>query len=121
MKLLNRSAFVVLPKQPFVDWTNGLDLDEPEFQQHLTLEEQRQEGTVYLVDEVESEEDFKKHLTENWQQIFENELSAWDEMADCWPSTLSLEIFHKWFDLYPQVMALDLSRQPLMTADLNEI
>lgn len=121
MKLLNRSAFVVLPKQPFVDWTNGLNLDETEFHQNLSLEEQRQEGTVYLVDEVESEEDFTKHLVDNWKKIFENELSAWDEMGDDWPNALSYETFQEWFDLYPQVMALDLSQQPLMTANLNDV
>ena len=56
MKLLNRSAFVVLPKPAIcVDWTNGLDVDADGLHQCLTLEEQRREGTVYLIDEVNSE------------------------------------------------------------------
>ncbi|WP_299183948.1 hypothetical protein [uncultured Neptuniibacter sp.] len=121
MKLLNRSAFVVLPRQPFADWTNGLDVDADGLHQSLTLEEQRREGTVYLIDEVSSDEDFKRALKANWLAIFQNELSAWDELGDFWPHDLNQELFSEWFDIYPQIMALDLAKQPLMMASLESV
>jgi len=121
MKLLNRSAFVVLPKQPFADWTNSLDVDADGLHQCLTLEEQRREGTVYLIDEVSSEGDFSKALEKNWQSIFHNELSAWDELGDHWPHEISFANFQAWFDVYPQIMALDLAAQPLMMANLDDV
>jgi len=117
MKLINRSGFAVLPRQPFADWTQSLPQDE--MHETLSLEEQRQEGTVYLIDEVESEDDFARALGQHWQKIFENELSAWDEFGDHWPAELSSQLFDQWFELRPQVMTLDLSSQPLMTASLE--
>lgn len=120
MKLLNRSAFVVLPRQPFVDWSNGLDVDADGLNQQLSLEEQRREGTVYMIDEVNSEADFQQALQGQWRNIFQNELSAWDELGDFWPHELNFEKFQQWFDVYPQIMALDLSTQPLLMATLEE-
>lgn len=118
MKLLNRSAFSVLPRQPFADWVSRLPLDD-EFNQVLSLEEHRQEGTVYLIDEVEEEAGFVQALEAHWAAIFENELAAWDEFGDHWPEVRDQALFLSWFELKPQVLALDLSRQPLMTADLE--
>lgn len=117
MKLLNRSAFVVLPKMPFVQWTHQLQGDE--LHEQISLEEQRREGTVYLIDEVATEEDFQQTLQQQWQMIFQNELSAWDEFGEQWPTELSYALFEAWFDVYPQVMALDLSSQPLLLASLD--
>jgi len=121
MKLLNRSAFVVLPKAPFAEWSNQLGVDADGLHQCLSLEEQRREGTVYLIAEVSSDADFTKALAEHWLKIFQNELSAWDELGDCWPHSLSLDMFKEWFDVYPQIMALDLSKQPLMLANLDDV
>lgn len=118
MKLLNRSAFSLLPKQPFVDWTNQLPLDD-ELTGEMTLEDHRQEGTVYLVDEVEEEGSFDDAMARHWKAMFENELAAWDEFADHWPQSLTLELFNQWFELKPQVLALDMSKEPLMTAQLD--
>lgn len=119
MKLLNRSAFAVLPRQPFADWVSRLPIDD-EFNQQLTLDEHRQEGTVYLIDEVEEEAGFERALDAYWAAIFENELAAWDEFGDHWPGERDYALFMAWFELKPQVLALDLSRQPLMTADLAQ-
>mgnify|MGYP003665295679 CR=1 FL=1 len=113
MKLLNRSAFVVLPKEPFANWTNSLDVDADGLHQCLSLEEQRREGTVYLIEEVNSEADFSQVLLQQWLHIFQNELSAWDELGDYWPHELTYELFKQWFDVYPQIMTIDLSAQPL--------
>lgn len=120
MKLLNRSAFTVVPKQPFVDWANGLELDDEGLNQALTLEEHQREGTVYLIDEVEADSDFEAALTLSWATIFENELAAWDEMADAWPEPRSQMLFADWFEVKPQVMALDLASEPMMVASLEE-
>lgn len=121
MKLLNRSAFVVLPKAPFAEWSNSLDVGADGLHQCLSLEEQRREGTVYLIGEVSSEADFNKALELHWLKIFESELSAWDELGDYWPHGLNLEMFTTWFDIYPQIMALDLSAEPLMLANLDDV
>ncbi len=119
MKLLNRSAFAVVPKQPFVDWANALASDEEGLNETLTLAEHQREGTVYLIDEVQSEEDFEHAIAQFWPKMFENELAAWDEMGDAWPEPRTQAMFADWFELKPQVMAIDLLSEPLMTAALE--
>ncbi|MBY4678738.1 hypothetical protein [Marinobacterium arenosum] len=120
MKLLNRSAFAVLPRQPFADWASRLQQDPDGLNQVLSLAEHRQEGTVYLIDEVADEGEFQQALERHWAEIFDNELAAWDEIGDSWPQNRSLQMFLAWFELQPQVLALDLARAPLMTAALED-
>ncbi len=119
MKLLNRAALALLPRQPFVDWVNGLAQGDSQLQV-LSLEAHRAEGTLYLIDEVFSEADFGAAIERHWRQMFENELGAWDEFADDWPAGLTPELFNAWFELQPQLMAIDLSSQPLLLAPLQD-
>ncbi|MCV6589303.1 MAG: hypothetical protein OIF57_09770 [Marinobacterium sp.] len=116
MKLLNRAGFSLLPRQPFVEWVQQLPAVEDG--QQMTLAEHQQEGTLYLIDEVDSEAAFEQALQQHWQTMFENELASWDEFGDYWPSELTRSLFDSWFELRPQIMTLDLSSQPLMTASL---
>ncbi len=118
MKLINRSAFAILPLQPFVDWANRQT--GAEFNQPMSLAEHRAEGTVYLVDEFQDEADIQQALGQQYARVFENELAAWDEFGDNWPQNRTLEMFHAWFEVQPQVMVVDLLSAPLMTASLEE-
>ena len=121
MKMINRSAIVLLARAPFADWVASLADKPPGEDPHyqaLTLEQLRETGAVYLIDEVEDEADFDQWLENHWQRIWQNELSAWDEFADCWP-VLEQSEFAKWFEWRPQLATFDLSQQSLMTADLE--
>ncbi|GGO87447.1 hypothetical protein GCM10011348_40660 [Marinobacterium nitratireducens] len=117
MKLLNRAGLALLPREPFADWVNGLPRGDSPHEQ-MTLEMHRAEGTLYLIDEVFSEADFEQAIARHWRQMFENELAAWDEFGDHWPQPLSQQRFVEWFELKPQLMAIDLSAEPLMRAPL---
>ena len=118
MKLINRSAFAILPLQSFVDWANAQGEDE--LNQPMSLAEHRAEGSVYLIEEFQSEEDVQHQLELHFAKIFENELAAWDEFGDNWPGNRSLELFSQWFEVQPQVMAVDLLKTPLLMAPLDE-
>lgn len=112
IKLLNRSALVVRPRQPFVDWLARLAPEEG-----LNLAELRQQGNVYLIDEVAEESDFAAALESGWKLILENEFAAWDETGTLWPAPLEPALLEEWFELEPQIMAFDLSAQPLLRAN----
>jgi len=112
IKLLNRSAILIRPKQPLADWAAKVAPEE-----ETDLATLRLEGTVYLIDEVEEESDFLQALGSGWRAIFENELSAWDEFGDDWPTGLSRMMFEQWFEAEPQILAFDLSTQPLLRAE----
>lgn len=117
MKLINRSGFTVLPRQPFVDWANQ---QQDDLNQSMSLEEHRSEGSVYLTDEFQSEEDVSQQLSAHFEKIFINELAAWDEFGDNWPEGRTLALFLAWFEVMPQVMAVDLLDAPLLLAPLEE-
>lgn len=119
VKMLNRSALSVLPKQPFVDWANSLP-DEDPLCQKMSLEEHRAEGTIYLVDECASEEELEVLISENWQAIFEMELSSWDEWGEHHPATINRALFDQWFELSFQSAVLDIAKHPLQLAELGE-
>ncbi|MFT5705963.1 MAG: hypothetical protein ACI9ES_000233 [Oceanospirillaceae bacterium] len=121
MKLLNRSSFMLLPKAPFAQWVANLEgkVSSEDGYEMLSLAQLREAGSVYLIDEVAQETDFDEMLAVNWQKMFENELSAWDEFGDYWPE-LSKASFEDWFELQTNVMTFDLSKQQIMTANIHE-
>jgi hypothetical protein len=119
MKLLNRSALVVLAKAPFADWIASLPVDEEN--PALSLAELREAGNVYLLNEVEQEQDFADQLAARWSMIFENELSAWDEFEDAWPEPRTQAMFESWFDVAEQIMVFDVADDPLLVADLDKL
>jgi len=67
MLLVNRTALVVKPKQPYIDWANSLDSssDGPV----LSLEDPELDHNVYLVDEVidpdELQEQLRRHTAQS--------------------------------------------------------
>ncbi|MEH6813287.1 MAG: hypothetical protein V7677_12215 [Motiliproteus sp.] len=121
MKLINRSALVVRPKQPYVSWVNNLDSQVSGLEQELTLEQHLREGRVYLIDEQPQLGELNDILKDHWQMMFENELGGWDEFADHWPTPLSQTQFESWFDVQPQLMVFDLSSDALLVADISEL
>lgn len=118
MKLLNRSSLTLLAKAPFAEWVATLPVDEFG-SSDISLGSLQKEGNVYLIGEVESEDDFRREIGQHWRSIFENELTAWDEMGDFWPSDLSLELFHQWFTVGHQLMVFDLTEETLLVAPLD--
>ncbi|RDE25253.1 hypothetical protein DV711_06800 [Motiliproteus coralliicola] len=123
MKLLNRSALLVLPRQPYLDWVNALPSEISELEQPLSLAALEVEGRVYLLDEAESDElDADQLLAEqlqhSWQSLLENELGAWDELGRHWPEPLSQQLLQEWFELKPLSLAFDAAAEPLMLASL---
>jgi hypothetical protein len=54
--MLNRSAIVVKPRQPFLDWLHTADPTG----RNLSLAEVVQEPTIYLIPECDTEEDVRE-------------------------------------------------------------
>ncbi len=121
MKLINRSSFTLLAKAPFAQWVASLEgkISAEEGYECLSLEQLRESGSVYLIDEVAQESDFTDFLAQHWSVMFANELSAWDEFEDYWPS-LNKALFEQWFEVQMNVMSFDLSAAPILTANLAE-
>jgi hypothetical protein len=69
---LNRSAVIVTPKQPFLDWLHAADPTSLA----LTLDEVR-EPTIYLLPDCEDAADLLARVKRCSETIFEDQLDGW--------------------------------------------
>ena len=70
MESVDRTALMVRPKQPYIDWANSFEDGGPKYDQD------RQHAKIYLIDEVADPSDIKKVVRRHWRDIFEEELLA---------------------------------------------
>lgn len=118
MKLLNRSALMLLPLPPYLEWINSLPTEISELEQPLPAGALDNEGRVYLMAEFEPDSGLEPVLADHWQALLENELGAWDELGLHWPEPLSQALLQQWFAIKPLALAFDAAAQPLLTAEL---
>lgn len=106
---INRSILLVVPKQPFYDWSNALTPDLPK-----SGPDNVNEHNSYLLEEELFLDDPKDELKTYWKKIFLNELFGQWTDEDDYPE-LSWELFTQWFDFYRSSIVTDLSDEPLYT------
>jgi hypothetical protein len=110
MRTLNRSALVVTPKQPFLDWLHRVDPES----QDMTLAELASEASVYLLPECETDKALSPALRKFCEEIFVEELDAWYRDEEVWPEDRSFKVFRRWFDYQHYSLVFDLSDKPLI-------
>lgn len=106
---INRNLLLVVPKQPFYDWSNKLFSDLAP-----TQASDVQEHNSYLLEEDLFLDDPKKELKKYWKSIFINELFGQCTDKSTFPK-LSWKLFTEWFDFYRSSVIMDLSEDPLYT------
>jgi len=105
MKVLcNRSALIVVPRQPFVDW---LHMADPTSHQ-LTLPDLAREPNIYLIPECGTPEDVAEVLHDVCEEIFAEQLDGWYRDTASWPEDRSYDVFCQWFDYQHHSMLIDL-------------
>lgn len=109
MEIVNRGLLLVVPKQPYLDWANGLDRHGPEF--HL------EEGmpAAYLIPRFGTLEEVDAFVEDVYGTLFEEELAAWTEDRDVWPESRDLDRFYEWFAVEYTDLVADLGAEPLRT------
>lgn len=106
--MINRSALVVRPGKPFLDWVRAVDdEDAPE----VTIDEMG--PTLYLVPDYEDPVDAEKVLKKVCEEIFCRELEAWFTDEACWPRDRSLRRFKDWFEIEHLELVEDVGRGPI--------
>jgi hypothetical protein len=103
VRTLNRSAFVAIPKEPYLRWAAGLDEDALEAAKGLA-------GgvSVYLVPEHPTGEETPP-IDDYYARIFETELDAWSQDESEWPLTRDLVTFLAWFEVRGESIVVDLA------------
>ena len=111
MKRLKRTAVIVIPKQPYIDWANSLEEGGVKIGVDYTPEH-----TIYLVEDitgymVDTVEIIKPHF----EFIFEEELNSWHRLVSNWPPNRDLDTFLEWFEVEIHSLILDLHGGRLKT------
>ena len=109
MLLVNRTAVIIIAKQPFLDWLQAVD---PTSRQ-LKLDDLNMEASIYLLPDSDSDQQAEKNLRKICKQIFAHELDGWWSETSTWPQDLSYGVFAKWFDWQHHSMVFDVTEAPL--------
>ena len=112
MPTLNRTAIVLRPKQPFIDWINECDPDG----RPVTLEEVSDDNTVYLISE-DRDDNVERAMRGYWREIFEEELFGWYTDESLWPKRLTYTMFRKWFDVEVHSVVRELGDDALVVEE----
>lgn len=101
---INRTAVVIKPKQPLIDWINGLpDAEDPEF----TLKDFSRDTEVFLIPDQPSEKVALNYIKGLYAGIFCRLLSDICTEESWWPEKTDWPAFQEWFDLEIHSMVLD--------------
>lgn len=104
-RLLNRSAVVVRPAQPFLDWLHAADPSSSA----TSLSELTREPSVYLFPEVRSPDELERLLRRVFDTIFTAELDGWFREETTWPGKRTFCMFRAWFECSSHSMLIDLA------------
>ena len=99
---INRSAIIVKPLQPFIDWCSKLypeDLDD--------IKETR----TYLISE--DIEDIDSWLAKKFDKLFSFELESWHTNKKEWPQKRNYKMFKEWFQIDISTMIYDFEINPI--------
>jgi hypothetical protein len=103
MRRVKRTAISLRPKQPYIQWANGLDEDGVKIGIDFTPEE-----NGYLLPDNEVQQyDLETLMTPYYQTIFEEELGSWHRVEANWPARRDLPTFFAWFEVETHSMVLD--------------
>ncbi len=120
MKMMNRSALRLRARPTFIAWCAQHMADDQEELAMLT-HQLEQTGSVYLIAEAQSEEDFTAALANQATAILANELEAWCVDSSLWPEQLDESQLLTWFTVSTELMVFDLDAAPLLIADTDKL
>lgn len=107
--MLNRSAVVVQPAQPFLDWLHKADPTSSD----LALADLRLEPSIYLLPVTGSPNDAHRLLRRCFDTIFAAELDGWLRDRSCWPTKRTYQMFQTWFECTYHSLLIDLDKADL--------
>ena len=105
MRLINRSAFIIRPKEPYLRWAAGIE-DEPV----SAVEDLGTHVSLYLVPEEPEGKGETPPVADYFAEIFAAELGAWCTDQDTWPKDRSLRTFLAWFEVIGESVIQDLGQ-----------
>ncbi|SHK10919.1 hypothetical protein SAMN02745216_02889 [Desulfatibacillum alkenivorans DSM 16219] len=112
MRSVNRSAVIVKPNEPFLNWLKKLYPEEA-----YSLEDIRNECTVFLIPEYDMVEEAQGFIKRNFKTIFRLELGGWSTDPKNFPGKLTYKMFCEWFACEINSEVYDLSAKKITVED----
>ena len=105
---IQRSAFSVRGKQPFLDWLkkNSEHFDS-EFELP-SLDQAREDPIIYLVAPLMTASSLEDYLKFNCDRVFVSECSQWTEIQSLYPKKPNYKMLREWFDIELMTQVVDL-------------
>jgi hypothetical protein len=104
--MVKRSAMVVKPKMPYINWINETYPDD-------TISIDNYEDDVYLLPNFEENKQMENWLKKNFDQIFTDQLNQWYTGEEGWPQKRTIKMFKEWFDYSMHTMIWDTVSGPI--------
>lgn len=98
---INRTAIIIKPREPFLDWCAKLFPEEEDFDNTNT----------YLINE--DIEDVDSWLNKGYEKIFIAELQVWTHIKKQWPQKRNYKMFKEWFYIDQSSMIYDFEMKPV--------
>ncbi len=103
MYFVDRSAALIKPKQPFLDWLKSVEEKELD----ITLAQLQCECNMFLIPPYNTPEEAVAYIDEIYLDLFKIELSGWYEDPAVWPEDMSLQAFWEMFEISFHSMVID--------------
>ncbi|MEE4295603.1 MAG: hypothetical protein V2J20_03180 [Wenzhouxiangella sp.] len=110
MTSVNRSAVILRPGTPFIEWARNLDNSG-------LVPEVDGEQTVYLLPEFGDDFEMTEVLAGAYEALFEEELFGWHTDESAWPKNRTFKMFREWFIIEQHSLILDFCDSPLETEE----
>lgn len=91
--MINRSAVVISHEPAFVGWLRGTGLAEEAIRRRNEVANK----TVYLIPACFYPEELHEVIEDFYEEIFRQELQAWQPDEAYWPDTAHFGLFNRWF------------------------
>jgi len=114
MQVINRTAVVIRPKQPFVDWLNSIPDEDIDF----TLERVSKDNITYLIPEYDNPDEALACIKEIYSYIFKFELFGWYTDEEPWPKNRTWKMFQEWFEIEINSEVFDLVDEAIEKEEL---
>jgi hypothetical protein len=107
LSFLNRSAIILEPKQPYVDWANSLE--GPRYEHAI---DDSEAIPVFLGPNVDELEQVTTCVNKNYDLFFEEWLEYWCTDPALWPQKRTRKMFREWFTVRIHTMVFDTVELP---------
>ena len=103
---VNRTAIIIKPLQPFLDWCSHLYPN--------SLEEMKATKTFLISEDIE---DVEAWLKKKFKKIYEFELETWHLNKKEWPQKRNYKIFKEWFQIDISTQVYDFEKKPVFKSE----